>query len=203
MEEVCKVERKDTVRVLRLTRRSGSNMNFRKRTNKRDRMEGVTNPYHRETIGKSRNKMWSVCTLELDTLVEIIHGLSKPQADDQERGDTYKSICKFRVGQDEYFDHVPIMKPVRPIQADARWIIGLSSVADNLAPSLARKAIMVKRMKKTDENPRATAMKAGVVAVGADSQRDTSFESTERSKRGIRLGSVRESRGLWANRSWG
>jgi hypothetical protein len=73
------------------------------------------------------------------------------------------------------------MKPNRPIQADARWIIGLSSAADSLAPSLARKAIKVKRIKKTDENPRETAMKAGVVAVGADNQRDTSLESTERS----------------------
>ena len=74
------------------------------------------------------------------------------------------------------------MKPDRPIQADARWIVGLSNAADNLAPSLARKAIMVKRMKKMDESPRATAMKAGVVAVGADNQRDTSPGSTERSK---------------------
>lgn len=54
---------------------------------------------------------------------------------------------------------------------------------------MARKAIKVKRMKKIDENPRATAMKAGVVAVGADNQRDVSFGSTERSDRGVRFGS--------------
>jgi len=75
----------------------------------------------------------------------------------------------------------PIMKPNRPIQADARWTIGLSSIADNLAPSLARKAIMLKRMKKMNEKPRETAMKPGVVAVGADNQRDTSLGSAERS----------------------
>lgn len=68
--------------------------------------------------------------------------------------------------------------------------MGLSSCADNLAPSLARKAIMVKRMKKMVENTRAAAMKPGVVAVGADSQRDALLGRIERSDLEIILGST-------------
>ena len=90
-------------------------------------MEGVTNPYHRETVGKFRNQMRSVSTLELDALVKIIDGLSEPQADDQERGETYRSPCEPGICQDRRFDDVPIIKPNKPIQADARWTIGLSS----------------------------------------------------------------------------
>jgi len=50
-------------------------------------MEGVTDPYHCETVGKSRNQVWSIGALELDALVEVIDGFSKPHADDQERGE--------------------------------------------------------------------------------------------------------------------
>lgn len=45
-------------------------------------------------------------------------------------------------------------------------------------------------MKKMNEKPRAIAMKAGVVAVGADNQRDASLGSTERSEREIMSGSM-------------
>ena len=165
-------------------------MDFRKRTNERDRMEGVTNPYHRETIGKFRNQMWPVGTLKLDALVKVIYGFSEPQANDQERGETCRSSCEPGICQGRHFNDVPIIKPNKPIQADARWTMGLSSWADSLAPSLARKAIMVKRMKKMDENPRATARKPGVVAVGADNQRAASLGSTERSNRGRISGSA-------------
>lgn len=55
-------------------------------------MEGITDPYHRETIGKLRNQMWCIVTIELNALVEIIDGLSKPQANNQERGETYRSM---------------------------------------------------------------------------------------------------------------
>ena len=41
---------------------------------------------------------------------------------------------------------------------------------------------MLKRMKKIAENIRETPMNAGVAAVGADSQRDTSLGSTEKSE---------------------
>jgi len=51
-------------------------------------MKGVTHPNHREAVGKFRNQMWSVGSLELDALVEVIDGLSEPQANDQERGET-------------------------------------------------------------------------------------------------------------------
>lgn len=77
------------------------------------------------------------------------------------------------------------MKPKMPIQAHTRCTMGLSSAAPNPAPSLARKAIREKSIKKTVENPREMAMKAGVVAVGADNQRDASLGSTERSERGL------------------
>jgi len=48
-------------------------------------MEGVTNPDHRETVGKFGNQMWSISTLEHDALVKVIDGFSEPQANDQER----------------------------------------------------------------------------------------------------------------------
>ena len=55
MNEVCKVKRGDTVRILRLAGRGGSDVDFCKCANERDRMEGVTDPYHRETVGNFRN----------------------------------------------------------------------------------------------------------------------------------------------------
>ena len=97
-------------------------------------------------------------------------------------------IRSVRGCRDECFDGVPIMKPKIPIQADTRWIMGLSRAVPSLAPSLARKAIRVKRTKKMNENPRAMAMKAGVVAVGADNQRDASLGRAERSNWGVRIG---------------
>src|SRR5579872_2971868 len=80
-----------------------------------------------------------------------------------------------------HLDNIPIMKPKMPIQAQTRWTMGLSSAAPSLGPSFARKAIKLKRMKKTMEKPRAIPIKAGVVAVGADNQRETSTGRTERS----------------------
>jgi len=201
VNEVLKVATEDTTRVLHLAGRGSSDVNFCKRTDERDGMEGVTDPYHRETVGKFRNKMWCVGTLELNALVEIIDGFSEPQTDYQERGETCESIS-VRGCKDRYFDGVPIMKPKIPIQAHTRWTIGLSSVAPNLAPSLARKAIRVKRMKKMDENPRAMAMKAGVVDVGADNQRDMSPGSTERSRWGMRSGCECALRQSWTYRNW-
>lgn len=59
-------------------------MDFRKRTNDRDRMERVTDPHHRETVGKFRNQVWSIDALELNGLIEIVDGFSKPHANDQE-----------------------------------------------------------------------------------------------------------------------
>lgn len=200
MNKVWGVEGENNVRVLRLTGRGSSNVDFCERTNEGYRMEGVTDPYHRETVRKLRNQMWPVGTLELNALVEIVNGFPKPHANDQKRGDPCRIVLVLG-SRDWYFNSVPIMKPRMPIQADTRWIMGLSSAAPNFAPSFARKAIRVKRMKKMDENPRAMAMKAGVVAVGADNQRDTSSGSTERSKRGITSGSVCVLRRSWTNHS--
>ena len=74
------------------------------------------------------------------------------------------------------------MKPKIPIQAETRWTMGLLRAGPSLGPSLARKAIMLKRMKKIAENIRETPMNAGVAAVGADNHRDTSLGSTEKSE---------------------
>ena len=84
MNEGCKVEVKDSVRVLCLAGRGSSDVDFRKCTNERDGMEGVTNPHHRESVGKFRNQMWCISTLEFDALVKVVDGLSEPQANDQE-----------------------------------------------------------------------------------------------------------------------
>jgi len=62
-------------------------VDFGKCTDKRDRVEGVGDPHHRETVGKSRHQVRSIGPLELNTFVEVIDSLSKPQADDQERGE--------------------------------------------------------------------------------------------------------------------
>ena len=67
-------------------------MDFRKCTNKRDGVEGVPDPHHRETVGKSRHQVWSIGTLERNALVEVIDSLSKPQADDQERGEACRGL---------------------------------------------------------------------------------------------------------------
>lgn len=128
--------------------------------------------------------MCAIVTLELDTLVEIINGFSEPQADDQERGDTCGIHVSLRIKGGRFRD-IPIVKPKIPIQAQARWTMGLSRLAPNL-PSLPRKAIRLNRTKKMIENPKEMPMNAGVVAVGADNQRDASLGSTERSKWGMR-----------------
>jgi hypothetical protein len=73
--------------VLHLAKWCGGDVDFRERTNERDRMEDITDPYHGETIGKASDQMCAIVTLELDALVEIINGFSEPQANDQERGD--------------------------------------------------------------------------------------------------------------------
>lgn len=62
-------------------------MNFRECANEKDRMEGVTGPYHRETVGEFHDEMWAGVNLKLDGLVEIIGGFPEPQANDQERGE--------------------------------------------------------------------------------------------------------------------
>jgi hypothetical protein len=63
---------------LYLARRGSSDVNFCKRTDEGDGMESVSNPYHRETVGKFRDYVGAVNSLELDALVEIIDGFSKP-----------------------------------------------------------------------------------------------------------------------------
>ena len=66
---------------------------------------------------------------------------------------------------------MPIMKPNRPIHAVNRCTIGRSKNGPSL-PILLRSAVKVKRKKNTMVNASETAMKTGVVAVGADSSCD-------------------------------
>lgn len=77
---------------LRLAGRGSSDVDFCKRANERDGMEGVTNPYHCESVGNLCNQMWCIDTIELNALVEIIDGFSEPHPNDQERGDTYTNL---------------------------------------------------------------------------------------------------------------
>lgn len=75
----------------------------------------------------------------------------------------------------------PIMKPSSPIHAVARCMPGLSIAPPSLAPSLERNAVSEKRMKKMIVKPRAIAMNAGVVAVGALSKVGADDGSADRS----------------------
>lgn len=54
-------------------------------------MESVSDPDHCEPIGKFRDQMWSIGTLELNALVEIVSGLPEPHTNDQKRGDACKN----------------------------------------------------------------------------------------------------------------
>jgi len=63
---------------------------------------------------------------------------------------------------------MPIMKAMRPNQADARCTFGRPKTEPSLSPSLSWNAMNVKRKKKTTEKPREIATKAGVAVVGDD-----------------------------------
>lgn len=69
---------------------------------------------------------------------------------------------------------IPTRKPINPTHADSRCTIGLSNAPESFALILWRKEIKVKVMKKMIENEMATAINAGVEAVGAERRR---FES--------------------------
>ena len=99
MNGVCGVKGADTVRVLRLAGRSSSDVDFCKSTNEGDRMEGVTDPYHRKTVGNLCNQMRSVGTLEFNALIEIINAFPKPHANDQKRGDACRNSFSPRLSR--------------------------------------------------------------------------------------------------------
>jgi hypothetical protein len=74
--------------ALKLVRRGSSGVDFRESANKRDRTdrtEGVTDPHHRETIGKLCDEMWEVITLKIDALVEITDGFPELELNDRGR----------------------------------------------------------------------------------------------------------------------
>lgn len=67
------------------------------------------------------------------------------------------------------------MKPRTPIQAEIRWIMGFSKVADTLSPILCRKDVNVNVKKNNAEKDSATAMKTGVDGAGGDSNKAGTF----------------------------
>lgn len=75
------------------------------------------------------------------------------------------------------------MKPNNPTQAAKRWIPGLSITPAILPGILWRSEMRVNSMKKTTPKPSDTAIKAGVVAVGADRRSGALLGKTERSAR--------------------
>ena len=83
--------------VLRLGGRRSSDVNFHECSNEGDSMERVTDPYHRKAVGKSRHNVWGGITLELNAPIEIVDGFPEPQADNQERGDTCRSLHQRQV----------------------------------------------------------------------------------------------------------
>ena len=73
-----------------------------------------------------------------------------------------------------------MMKPMKPIQAVARWIWGRSNIAPAL-PRNARCAVKVNMNRKITVRAREMAMKTGVVAVGASSRSGALEGRTDRS----------------------
>ena len=53
-------------------------MDFRECANEGDGVESVTDPYHREPVGKSGHEMRGSIALELDALIEIVDGFPEP-----------------------------------------------------------------------------------------------------------------------------
>lgn len=85
------------------------------------------------------------------------------------------------------------MKPKKPIHAESLCIVGLSNVADILAPILCRNEIKVNINRKSVVDASATAINAGAATVGAVKRRlGEFFGRTERSTLHHKLGSPRE-----------
>ena len=78
-------------------------LNFRECANEGDSMERVTDPYHRKAVGKSRHQVWGGITSEPNALIEIVDGFPEPQADNQERGDTCRSLHQRQVVEKKVF----------------------------------------------------------------------------------------------------
>ena len=164
-------------------------MDFHKRTNERNSLEGVTNPSHRETTGKIRDRDLST-TVVLDALVKVNNGFSKPYVDDTEGGDTCKGSREPRTCWDRYIEHVPTTRPTKPLQAHVRWTNGLSScltaqTSRYLSPHLARAASAAKKRKKSHNSTWLTAMKCGVPTTGSNmlgTPCGSSFKSNQRRK---------------------
>ena len=146
-------------------------MDFHERTDERDRLEGETDPPHREAAGKFCHQIWA--TVGHNALVEVDNGFSKPYASDPERGDTYGGSREPQTCRDWYFKDPPTRKPTKPLQAHIRWNNGLSSFfknqgLKNLSPNLVRKANVLKKMKKSHEHARPKAMRWGVATAGSN-----------------------------------
>lgn len=95
----------------------------------------------------------------------------------------------------------PMINPKNPIHADKRCSMGLSNIVEILDPILSRKDIKVNVNRNNAEKKIATAMNAGVAAVGAESRRFGELAgSTERSYCGDRVGTVQLTGALFFER---
>ncbi len=93
------------------------------------------------------------------------------------------------------------MKPKIPIQAVERWTMGLSKNAPAF-PIFVRKAVKLNRRKNRNVNAIATAMNAGVVAVGALRKSGAFPGSTVRSERS-QVSKIRKIGRRQTYRRWG
>ena len=78
MKNVCKIEERRCSLILCFARRRSGDVDFCECTNERDSMERVSNPHHRKAVRESGDQMWTVVALELNALIKIIDGFSKP-----------------------------------------------------------------------------------------------------------------------------
>ena len=161
---ICKT-RKSWVLNLGFT---GQNVQFRKGANKWNGVEGIRNIHHYHAI--------SVQFFTKTTFI-VIDSLTNPFPVCATKAGEFCPPCKTASlkSSTAFPNHIritrklvkPVMNPSRPIQAVVRCTPGLSTAALSLAGSFARRAERVKRKKNRIVKAMPTAMKAGVVAVGA------------------------------------
>lgn len=138
----------------------------------------------REGVTSVGNEFSTLLTLTRNAGVEILDSFSEPHSEDEERSESL-TACKSikHAGDSRRNFKVPMINPKNPIHADKRCSMGFSNIVEILDPILSRKEIKVNVMRNNAEKEIATAMNAGVAAVGAESRRFGEFAgSVERSE---------------------
>ena len=136
-----------------------------------------------EPVAGRRDELRSVAAVLFDVVVEVVNSLREPHEEHKERSDAYTHLVNQLLAACGEAG-IPIMKPMNPIQAVARWIWGRSNIAPAL-PRNARCAVNVNMKRKITVRAREMAMKTGVVAVGASSKSGALEGNTDRSMRTI------------------